>query len=256
MRRTRPFPVSLWLIAAACGGLAGCGDRAAQEAAAGTQAGATTAATAAGTAATASAASATSTAAAQARVATAIEGRITAGGSVLSFGLFVAPGSDASGGVMQVRSIEIRTADGSVVQRIDGLDTRTPWSEQFRGLELVDLDFDGFADLRLVDSQPAGPDLTYRNWRYDAATRRFVASPELDALPGLHVDAAARELRSSWRDGPANYGVDIWTYNQGRLVPVRRERRHYSRPGAYTLEVSHPQAGGWKVTQRRQGRDQ
>lgn len=188
-------------------------------------------------------------------LAAAIEGRVTPDGQPMSFALFVAPGSDVSDGVMQVRSIEIRTEDGSVVQLIDGLDTQTPWNEHFRGLELVDLDFDGFADLRLVESRAAGPDLPYRNWRYDAATRRFVASPELDAMPGLQVDAAARELRSSWRNGPADYGVDVWTYSLGRLVPVRRERRHYSRPGAYTLEVSHPQAGGWKVTERRQGRD-
>lgn len=239
----------MWGLVACCAGLAGCGDRAPQPSVA------TAASAGAQPAASDARAAASATVAPAPTETTTIEGRIAADGPALRFGLIVAPGSSAADGMLQVRSIEVRAADGSLVQRIDGLDTQTPWNAQFRGLELVDLDFDGLADLRLVEAQPAGPDLPYRNWRYDAASRRFVAAPELDALPGLKVDAASRELRSSWRGGPADYGIDAWTYRQGRLVALRRERRHYSRPGVYTLEISHPQAGGWKVTERRQGRD-
>ena len=265
--RLRRWPQQLWLLAA-CGGLLGCSDRTPQpasEAASGStpRAGGSTAATAVSgaasppTATTTTTATATATATAKAPAAAAsIAGRIVADGPALTFALFTAPESPAGSGVLAVRSIEIRNPDGGLLQRIEGLDTQTPWSEQFRGLELVDLDFDGFADLRIVESQAAGPGLPYRNWRYDTATRRFVAAPELDPLPGLQVDPENRELRSSWRDGPTRYGVDIWTYRDAALVPLRRERREYSRPGVFTLEVSRLQSdGSWKLTEKRQGRD-
>ncbi len=58
-------------------------------------------------------------------------------------------GAPGDVGVLQVRAIEVRYADAAApAQRIDGLATDTPWSASAPGLALLDMNFDGYQDLR------------------------------------------------------------------------------------------------------------
>lgn len=154
-----------------------------------------------------------------------------------------------------VSVIEVRSADGALLQRIEGLQTSMISNGDARGLQLVDLDFDGYADLRLMQAPGAGPNTNYLNWLFDSRTRKFVASPTLDDLPSVKIFAAERELRSEWRDGPALYGTDVFVFRDGKLVPTRRERRTYSGPGVFKLVVSRFEGGKWKIVEKRAGRD-
>ena len=185
----------------------------------------------------------------------AIGGRIHADLPPMTFTPVVegAPGPD---GVLHVRAIEIqRAGEARPLQRIDGLATETPWSPPSPALELVDMNFDGYADLRLVEGRPAGPNVPYLNWLYDPASGRFVGSPALDGIGSPSFDAAARVIRSAWRDGPARYGTDVYVIQDGQPVPSRREVKRYTQPGAYTLEVSAWVDGTWKPVETRPGRD-
>ena len=162
---------------------------------------------------------------------------------------------DASG-TLFVNAIEIRLGtDTEPAQRITGLDTQTPWSAQAPGLEAVDMNFDGYADIRLVESRPAGPNLPYLHWLYDPASGRFVACAALNDLGSPRPDAAARELVSDWRDSATRYGTDHHAFQGGQLVPLRREARDYKGPGVYTLTASRWVDGRWQVVQSRPGRD-
>lgn len=162
-----------------------------------------------------------------------------------------APGTDA---VLRVRAIEIRR-DGAPPQRIEGLDTQTPWTPEAPGAQLLDMNFDGQPDLRLIEARPAGPDVPYLNWLYEPASGRYVASPALNAIASPRFDAAARLLHADWRDGATRYGTDTFVFRDGQPVPVRREVREYMRPGAYTLQVSNWVDGAWRVVETREGRD-
>jgi hypothetical protein len=162
------------------------------------------------------------------------------------------PGPD---GVLRVRAIEIRRADGAgPAQRIDALATETPWPDATPGLELLDMNFDGLADMRLIEARPAGPNTPYLNWLYEPASGQFVASPALNELSAPRFDAARREIVSDWRDGAARAGTDVFGFRDGQLVPLRRETRDYRRPGAYTL-TAWRWAGQWQATQTREVRE-
>lgn len=168
---------------------------------------------------------------------------------------FSAIGQTADG-VLRVQSIEIqRAGDAASLQRIDGLATETPWSDASPGLELIDMNFDDHADLRLIEARPAGPNVPYLNWLYDPASGRFVANALLDSLGAPTFDAAAREIRSEWRDSAARYGTDTYGVKDGQPLPLKREARTYLEPGVYTLEVSTWADGAWKVVDTRPGRD-
>lgn len=135
------------------------------------------------------------------------------------------------------------------MQRID-----IPASAEAPELELLDLDFDGTADIRVIDVRPAGPNVTYVNWLYDQASGQFVRSAALDALVAPQFDAVRREVRSSWRDGATRYGMEIYTFRAGRLEPLARETREYSEPGVYTLKRLRWADGTWQLIETVQGR--
>lgn len=161
-----------------------------------------------------------------------------------------------SAGTLFVKSIEIRRGtDAAPAQIITGLDTQTPWSAQAPGFDVVDMNFDGYADIRLVESRSAGATLPRLHWLYDPASGKFVASTALNDLGAPQPDAATRELTSEWRDTATRYGTDHHAFQNGQLVPLRREARDYQRAGVYTLTVSRWVDGRWQVVQSRPGRD-
>ncbi len=184
---------------------------------------------------------------------TLIKGRVRADLPEARFTVYAA-GAPGDTSVLQVRAIEIRYGDAvAPAQRIDGLATDTPWSVSAPGLALLDMNFDGYQDLRLIESRPAGPNLPYLNWLYDPDHQRFVESPALNAITAPRFDASKRELHSDWRDSAARYGTDVYTFRAGQLVPLRRETTSYTGTGVYTVQVSHWIDGAWQIVQTRPG---
>jgi hypothetical protein len=184
-----------------------------------------------------------------------IKGRIHADLTEMTFTL-VGDSAPESDGVLRVRAIEIRRGtEAEPWQRIGGLVTETPSSVAAPGLELLDMNFDGYADIHLVEARPAGPNVPYLNWLYDPASGRFVENRALNAIASPRFDAQKREVRSDWRDGAARYGTDIYVFRDGQPVPVRREANEYKRPGVYALQVSRWVDGAWQVVETRERRD-
>lgn len=164
--------------------------------------------------------------------------------------------STDGGGTLRVKKIEIRRgAANEPIQTIDGLDTSTPQTPGVAPLETVDMNFDGYLDIRLIEFQPAGPNTPYLNWLFDPATGRFVESRALNEIPAPEFDAAKRQIRSSWRAGATRYGTDVYVYDQGKPVAVRKEIKEYQGPGVYTLRVWELKDGDLKVTQQREVRE-
>jgi hypothetical protein len=168
----------------------------------------------------------------------------------------IADGPAEPGGLLRVKAIEVRRgAETAPMQTIDGLDTQTPVPADGAVLGILDMNFDGYQDIRLVELQPAGPNVPYLNWLFDPASGRFQASPALNAIVAPTFDAATREIRSDWRDGPTRYGTDVYVFRDGAPVAVRRELKIYSAPGRYTQQLLRPKDGEWAVVEQRDGRD-
>ncbi len=184
-----------------------------------------------------------------------IQGRIRADLPKASFTLLT-DGPPASDGMLHVRAIEIRHGNSATpTQRIEGLATETPSSAMVPALEILDMNFDGYADIRLVESRPAGPNVPYLNWIYDPASARFAESRDLNAIPSPRFDAKAREIHAQWRDGAIRYGTDVYIFRDGQLVPARREAKVYQRSGVFSLQTSRWVEGTWRVEKTREGRD-
>lgn len=150
-----------------------------------------------------------------------------------------------------VKKIEIRRrGELEPVQVIEDLETETPVTEHSRGFEVVDMNFDGYGDIRIVEFLPPGPNVPYLNWLFDPTSERFVGSPELNEISSPKFDAKARHIRSEWRDGAARYGIDIYEVIEGRPVLAQQELREYSEPGVYERTVSQRLDGHWHVVEQ------
>lgn len=163
---------------------------------------------------------------------------------------------DQAAAIILVTKIEIRRgAEFEPVQVIDNLETETPLTEHSGGFEVLDMNFDGYGDIRIVEFQPPGPNAPYLNWLFDPANQRFVASPELNEISSPKFDAETQRIHSEWRDGATRYGTDSYEVIEGRPVLTGKELREYSEPGVYERTVSRSVDGHWQVVEQKQIRE-
>ncbi len=163
---------------------------------------------------------------------------------------------DDPDGTIRVEGIEIRRGgEEEPVQIIDGLDAELPFGEKAGRIEVLDMNFDGYGDLRVVEFLPAGPNVPYINWLFDPASAHFVRAMEFDEVLSPQFDSETRRIRSDWRDGATRYGTDVYTVVDGKPALVRREIKEYSAPGAYELTVKERVDGGWETVEKRMVED-
>jgi hypothetical protein len=161
------------------------------------------------------------------------------------------------GASIRVERIEIRR-DSAVEpdQVIGSLATDTPMTAEVPALEVLDMNFDGYKDIRLVEFRSAGPNTAYLHWLFDPPSGRFLESPGLNDIPSAHFDAVRREIRSDWRDGAARHGSSIYVFAEGQPVLVRQEEKTYQAPGTYLFEVKRLVDGVWRTVEQRQVSEQ
>ncbi len=83
---------------------------------------------------------------------------------------------------------------------------------------LVDANFDGFPDLTIALSLPAGPNIPYQTWLYDSTTQRFVDAPEtLQGIPSPEFDNKFKTIVSQWRNGCCEHGVTTYRWDGKQL---------------------------------------
>lgn len=140
------------------------------------------------------------------------------------------------------------TADGRRVQTLRPRENHVPPDMQAERLSTIDLDFDGYADLALLNML-AMANSTSEYWRFDPAARRFVPAGEFETLT---PDSAARELTHYNRGG---HGGRLWTAARWRwadtaLVRVSEEEQDALGDGErYVHIVRQPRDG--KMTEVR-----
>lgn len=119
-------------------------------------------------------------------------------------------------------------------QVIAGLEARTAPEIADGGFEIIDMDFDGYLDMRLIAGGTAGPNMLYRNWLWVADSGRFVESAMLDEIVTPEFDPETREIVSRWRSSAAEGGVDVYTWDDGVPVMIHREVDRFDGPARCT----------------------
>jgi len=157
---------------------------------------------------------------------------------------------------IRVTSIEIRAGSAAnPSQVITALETETPLVAGMPVLEPIDMNFDGYQDMRIVEFRSAGPNTAYLNWLFDPVTGNFVQNKDLNEIPSAQFDPVRREIRSEWRDGATRYGTSIYAFRDGRPILVRKEEKTFRSADVYVLTVSGLVDGAWRTIERREVRE-
>lgn len=83
---------------------------------------------------------------------------------------------------------------------------------------LVDANFDGFPDLTISLSLPAGPNIPQQTWLFDPRTQRFVDAPEtLQGITSPEFDKTSKTIVSQWRNGCCEHGVTTYRWRGNEL---------------------------------------
>jgi|GEM_PF-912030 len=80
-----------------------------------------------------------------------------------------------------------------------------------------DMNFDSYKDFRVQADMPVGPNLTYYCFLWNNRAGRFVHMAALDRISDPVFDQRAKLIRSSYRDGAARYGSEVYKFRKGRL---------------------------------------
>lgn len=117
----------------------------------------------------------------------------------------------------------ISDTGSSAIQEIDN-----------NGFEMIDVDFDGYLDMRLIAQIAAGPNVLYRNWLWSKDEMRFVENAALDEIVSPDFDPETQEILSRWRSSAAEGGVDVYTWDGATPVLIHREADRYDGPARCT----------------------
>lgn len=142
---------------------------------------------------------------------------------------------DPENGERVVTGISIRhEGRAEPFQVIAGLDARAAVEVDNSGFELIDMDFDGYLDMRLIADGTAGPNMLYRNWLWSVEDERFIESSMLDEIVSPEFDPETREILSRWRSSAAEGGVDVYAWDDGVPVMIHREVDRFDGPSRCT----------------------
>lgn len=136
-----------------------------------------------------------------------------------------------------------RAGERAPFQEIEGFDSRAFPEWEMNGFEFLDLNFDGFLDMRIVEFLPAGPYAPYLHWLWSPGEGKFVSAPSFNEAGYVEPNAEAQVLYSPWRNGAAELGEDIYVYEDGALKLTAREAERFSDDGSCT-RLSYTVSGG------------
>ena len=134
-----------------------------------------------------------------------------------------------------VGKVEIaREGEAEPFQIVEDAGSRAAEAIPANGFELIDMNFDGYHDLRLIAEGTAGPNVLYRNWLWLQDRQRFAANAALDEIVSPEFDPDTQEIVSRWRSSAAEGGVDIYAWEEGVPVLIHRETDRYAGPSDCT----------------------
>lgn len=142
---------------------------------------------------------------------------------------------DRTTGDRVIEGISIRhKGKAEPFQVISDIGTHAPPETDNGGFEMIDVNFDGYLDIRLLARTTAGPNALYRNWLWSDEGAHFVANPALDEIVSPEFDPETQEILSRWRSSAAEGGVDVYAWEEGRPVLIHRETDIYDGPSRCT----------------------
>jgi hypothetical protein len=163
---------------------------------------------------------------------TELKAKVKADGPLYTFRVL----GDPDDGSFSAYGIHVIAPDGSE-QMLDQFESFLPEGSEVDALYVEDVNFDGYADLRIMKYLPGGANVPYLFWLYDKNAKKFVEAKEFEVVLSPQVDSEKKELISRQRVSAAEYVTEY--FKPEGTIPrlVRREERTYSDDGSSVLKL-------------------
>ena len=165
---------------------------------------------------------------------TELKAQVTADGPDYTFRVLGDPGD----GAFSAYGIHV-IAPGGVEQMLDEFDSLLPAGSEADALYVEDLNFDGYADLRIMEYLPGGANVPYFFWLYDPTTAQFKRATAYEVVLSPEVDLVNKELISRQRVSATDYVTEYFKPSGELPVLLRREERSFSPDGSSVLKIYH-----------------
>lgn len=143
---------------------------------------------------------------------------------------------DSERSAFSAYGIHIIADDGSE-QMLDEFEALLPEGSESDVLYLEDVNFDGYADIRLVKYLTGGANVPYLFWLFDPNGKTFVAAPQFERIVSPELDVENKLLISRQRFSAAEYRTEYYDPLNETPILVRREERTFNPNGSSTLKV-------------------
>ncbi len=158
-----------------------------------------------------------------------------------------------NGNTFNTNSIIIhRKNKNKPIQRIDIKFSEMFFSKNHTGFYVEDVNFDEFADIRLVQFIPASPNVPYFYWLYNPKTKKFEYAQNFEKIYSPQVKQKEKIIVSHWRALAVSHGIDYFKIINNKPVLVKRiSRKKFPDKPGYLITVKKRVNGKLKITEQR-----
>lgn len=144
-----------------------------------------------------------------------------------------------------VTSINIlNKKDNTVFQNLNGFEAIVQENEQ---VILEDLNFDGYADIRLLQYLPEDSNVPFYYWLYNSSKKKYERNVALEVVRSPSIDNTNEFILSQWSNGDSIQGTDYYKYSGNKLVLTKQEVKENTDEKNYRLTVKQPIGDSLKV---------
>lgn len=147
-----------------------------------------------------------------------------------------------------VTSIRIyKKADNTFLQELSGFEALVQENEQ---VIVDDLNFDNYADIRLLQFLPEDANIPFFYWLYNPKTKKFERNTQLEIISSPNIDRENELILSQWIDGEDTQGTDFYQYKGTKIVLMKQEIQQNINEENYTLTVKQPVGDSLQVVKQ------
>lgn len=149
---------------------------------------------------------------------------------------FVAWG-DREPGTFTVYGIQVLSPEGKE-QVLQDFESLLPANSEADALIVEDVNFDGYADIRVMEYLPGGSaNIPFFYWLYQPATAQFLPAPAFAGVLSPEVDSDNRRLVSRQKLSANEYVTEFYSPEGEEPNLFRKEVRTYAPDGSSKLHV-------------------
>jgi hypothetical protein len=175
---------------------------------------------------------------------TELQAQVTKDGPPFTFRVL----GDRETGAFSAYGIHVIAPDGKE-HMLDQFDAFLPDGSEVDALYVEDVNFDGYADLRIMKYLPGGANVPYFYWLFDPESQQFQESKALEVVVSPRVDVSRQELISQQRVSAAEYLTEYYKLRGPVPVMVRRDVRKFKPDGSSVLQVYEIGSDGEKLVE-------